>query len=82
MKRAGATLILVVSAVLFPWWLTAVLSFSGLFLFKKYIEAVLIMIFLDVLYGFPEVPYFTIVGLIVFVVIEIFKKSLLVYNSK
>lgn len=80
------TIGLVLSVFLFPWWLTAIMAISGLMLFNAYLEGIFPFIFFDLAYGlalpgWPDWSFMLTVGaLVILVVVEYFKKHIIVYN--
>ena len=85
-KRVLADLILFAAALLFPWWLPAMLGCVGLFLFTNFYEIVGVGIILDALYGMPGSGVFTLPlwytsgGLLLFVLVHLLKKRLKFYS--
>lgn len=80
--------ILVLFSVLFlPFWTSIALTILGIIYFNIYVEGILLMFLLDLLYGIKEARFFnitilsTIVIAIFFAFKEIFKKKFKFYNN-
>ena len=69
-----------------PWWLVLILMAGGLIIFPFYFEAIILLIFFDLIYAFPQSGwftfqfFFTVMGLLFLVVIEYLRDRLVVYN--
>lgn len=51
MKRVSFGVILILSAFIFPWWVSFLLSILGLFHFENLYEVIVVGIIIDSLYG-------------------------------
>jgi hypothetical protein len=65
-KRLFFNGLVIMSAILFPWWFTCGLAIVGIFIFTSYFELLFVGIFLDSLYSLPhgtvfQVYFFTII---------------------
>ncbi|MFZ2038830.1 MAG: hypothetical protein WAV11_02745 [Minisyncoccia bacterium] len=83
--RVIAGTFLFLSVFLAPWWLTVILAIIGLFLFDNYLEAVIAVIFLDVLYNtYPALSFsawkFSLLFLLLFILIKPLKSRLKFYS--
>lgn len=56
-KRIIVSVILLLSATYMPFWLTAIIALGGIVYFRYYIEAIIIMFLVDLLFG-AEVKMF------------------------
>ncbi|MFC1720851.1 hypothetical protein ACFL0K_01210 [Patescibacteria group bacterium] len=54
LKRIIADLILLLSVLFMPWWLTVILAFVLVFYFKSYYEFIIAGVLTDALYGVPQ----------------------------
>lgn len=69
--------------IFLPFWVTLSLVIGGIFMFKNYIEGIIIMLILDSLYGTGESRYFNLqyaffyLLIIILLISEFVKKRLL-----
>lgn len=74
------SILCLVAAVWFPYWLLFVLVLVGYILFDWYIEGVLAILLADILYGVPLARFYhlllpgTLIGAFVFALVEIGKR--------
>lgn len=70
-----------------PFYFLIIFAIIGLFLFKRYYEALIILLFADLLFGtkqsyFLDVVYmYSILGIVLFFIIEFLKKKLRYYKQ-
>jgi hypothetical protein len=77
-------IILFILFILFPWWVSVIFAFAGLFYFERFYEAVIVGLLIDSIYGsfiiLPNFPYFmTTCFFIITILIIRFKKNLIMY---
>ena len=79
-------IILIISAFIFQWWISILLSLVGLFYFNNLFEVLIVGIIIDSLYGQgPQIPIFesfqfifTLGLLVALILISKFKTKLLI----
>ncbi|HWA31847.1 MAG TPA: hypothetical protein VG694_00095 [Candidatus Paceibacterota bacterium] len=87
-KRVVFSVLLLVSAVLWPLWLTAILAILGIIYFPMYIEAIFALLMSDLLFGAPESKFLggTFVSslsvVVALILVEFLKKKLKFYPEK
>lgn len=80
--RIGAVIILLLSVLFMPFWLSVILAVAGMFYFKIFWEAIVLFLVSDLLFGLKDAGVIFlsgIVALLAFVLIEIMKKKLKFY---
>lgn len=82
--RIFVTIVLLVLAVMLPWWVAALGTVAALFYFPAYYEAVLLGLLFDAMYGsyvlFPMLPYvLTITMLAVVYVVTRIRSHMIMY---
>ncbi len=87
-KRIIFVIVLLLSALFLPFYLTYILAFWGIIYFSLFWEGLIIFFISDLLYG-AKIEFFaqatfisTIVYLIVFIVIDLTKKRLNIQEEK
>lgn len=87
-RRLFIDLVLLISVFVLPWWLTLLAAILSVFLFSHYIEAIVIALMIDLLYGFGDVvaigiklPAFSIIVLVYVVAIPL-KRRLIFYKPR
>lgn len=80
MKRVSFSVLLLVFAFTFPWWVSFTLAILGAFYFKNLFEIILIGFVIDILYGpvhlfFEFDLFFTMMSLVIFYVIDNLKEK-------
>jgi len=86
LNRALFGIILIISAFVFQWWISFILSLVGLFYFKNLYEVLVVGIIIDSLYGqgmqlpiFESFKFiFTLILLVALILISKFKTKLLI----
>jgi len=82
LPRIFAVIILIISVFFLPFWISAILALAGMIYFSYFIEAVVLFLISDLLYGTSEAKFFGatfvafIAAAICIVLIELFKKRL------
>ena len=78
-KRIACTVLLVVSVLYWPFWLSTIIALAGIAVFDRYVEAAVIFLCVDALYGTSEARYhgaalaattIAVLGLILSIVIK------------
>jgi len=86
--RIVAIIILLISVLFMPLWVSVVLGLGFIFYFPIFWEAVIIFFLVDLLYGVQEVKFFGItyvslvISVIVVISLELIKKKLRFYPNK
>ena len=87
-KRCIAGVLLFISVVVFPWWVSFVAALVLLFYCNRYYEAICAAFVFDLLYGVPLPMFFsfsflfTLIMAVLFFVIEFLKPYLKFYSSR
>jgi len=87
-KRIGFSLLLLVSVLFWPFWLSLILVLFGISYFSNYWEGIVIFFLSDLLLGVPKERFFnfelvgTLSALISLVLIELLKKKLKFYEKR
>lgn len=85
--RILAAIILLLSVLFLPFWVSVILALAGMAYFPFFLEAVILFLLSDLLYGASEAKFFNItfvsfiLALVCFIILELFKKKLR-FNSK
>jgi len=80
--RILAFIILLFSVLFMPFWVSVILSFAGMVYFPFFLEAVLLLLLSDLLFGVKEIRLFDMIfvsstiALVCLIILEIFKKEL------
>jgi len=82
--RILSGIVVIVSAIIFPWWVSVIFAVAGLFYFGNFYEVLIVGLILDTLYGshifFTYVPYIaTTVLLVGMIVIAKIRTRLIMY---
>lgn len=85
-KRVIFGIFLIISAFIFPWWVSAILAVIGLFYFENLYEVIFVGIIIDSLYGgiiefFGFDFIFTAMSIILFFIMSKIKQNLLIGNK-
>ena len=84
--RILASIILLLSVLFMPFWLSAVLALAGIIYFPIYIEAAVLMLLSDVLFGAREAAFSGVVyvsfltSVACLVIVELIKKKVKFYK--
>ncbi len=87
MLRIGVSLILLVSVLFMPLWVSLLLALVGMVFFSYFFEAVALLLLSDLLFGVKEARFFNIffvsmlLSLALLIVMEIFKTKSAFYTS-
>ena len=80
--RILASLVLLISVLFWPFWISIILALAGMIYFSFFWESVVLFLLSDLLFGASEAKFFnilfisTIISLIVLIVIELLKKKI------
>jgi len=80
--RILAFIILLISILFMPFWVSVILGLASMVYFSFFIEAVFLFLLSDLLYGTQQPRFFNMIfisfisALICFVILELFKKKL------
>ncbi|MDE2399794.1 MAG: hypothetical protein KGL67_02175 [Patescibacteria group bacterium] len=80
--RILAVIILFLSVLSMPFWLTFILALAGMLYFSYFVEAVALFLLSDLIYGVPEAKFFNmvfisfIIAIVMLLIIESVKKKL------
>jgi len=83
--RIFASILLLLSILFLPFWVSVILALAGMMYFSLFFEAVFFFLLSDVLFGVPEAKFFgltyvsLILGVIVLLITEILKRKLKFY---
>jgi hypothetical protein len=84
--RILASVILLLSVLFMPFWLTVILALSGMVYFSYFWEAAALLLLSDLLYGAPDTGLFGmvfisfIIAIIAILLVEFMKKKLKFYK--
>lgn len=79
--RIGFSLILLGAVLFLPFGVTFLLALVGMIFFRRYFEALALLLLCDLLYGAPEARFFNVTfisflsGIILFTAVELWKKK-------
>ncbi|MBI2627629.1 hypothetical protein HYW72_01730 [Candidatus Nomurabacteria bacterium] len=80
--RIISGILLLISVLFMPFWVSVVLALIGMAYFSFFLEAVFLFFLSDLLYGTPEPKFFNVVfvsfiaAFICFIILELLKKQL------
>ncbi len=80
--RILASIILLLSVLFMPFWISVILALAGMAYFPFFLEAIFLFFLSDLLYGVEEPKLFNMLGvsfiftLICFIILELLKKKL------
>lgn len=86
-KRIVFSLILLISILLMPIWVSVLLALFGMLYFSKYWEAVVLFFISDVIFGAKEIGLLkttltsAFISLVALILIELLKKKLKFYRK-
>ncbi len=87
-KRVLAGVVLFISVLFFPLWVSLLLAAAAMFYFPLFFEAPFLFLISDLLYAVPEERYFKMAivsvatSIILLVAIEFAKKKIRLYSKK
>lgn len=85
--RILSSIILLLSVLFMPFWLSLILAFVGMAYFPFFLEAVFLFFLSDLLYGVKEPKLFNmvfvsfVIALICFIFLELLKKKLRLHSK-
>ena len=87
--RIVVDMLLLLSIVVFPWWVTLIIAFGTLLYFRNFIEFIVVGLLIDLLYApTPERHYFfsssfyTVLTAIIFLIVTTLKRFLIYYETR
>lgn len=86
-QRILASILLLISILFLPFWVSVILALAGIIYFSFYWEGVILFLLSDLLYGTQEGLFLNIistsfvVSFLVLVITELVKKKLKFYNK-
>jgi len=80
-KRITANVVLFLSILFLPWYLSLIFAFLFLFVFHFFIEFIVFAFIIDMLFGIGGVPMFGLYAIGIFVVVLFFKTKLRFYKN-
>lgn len=86
-KRVVFDIIFFLSIFIFPWWVSILLSFLGIFLFKNFYEFIIINTIIYLLYSVPNNRliaspiFFSSTIILSFLLIEFIKSNIILYRK-
>jgi len=86
--RICFSVILLLSILFMPWWLSVILGLLGILLFSVFWESIVLFFISDLIYGVKEPRFFnfifvsTVMAVLTLVLLELLKKKLRFYNEK
>ena len=75
-KRTSTTILLLICAMVFPWWVLFIFLLGALFYWHRYWEAILIAMFADSLFS-GSIGIYTIIFLLIFIFLEVARKRMI-----
>jgi len=75
-KRIAADIILFLSILFLPWWLTTAIALLFLFFFHFFIEFVIAGFIVDMLFRAGDIPMFGLSAVAIFIIISFLKTKL------
>lgn len=84
--RISVFLILFFSVIFLPFWLYTIMIFGAMVYFSFFMEGIALFLLSDLLYGVKEAKFFGVVfislfiSILIFIILEIFKKKLKFYS--
>jgi hypothetical protein len=87
MKRILFDIVLFLSAFIFPWWISILLLFIGIFLFKNFYEFIIDSIIIYSLYFIKEDSiissplFFYTTTIILFTIISLLRNNIIIYKN-
>lgn len=88
MKRVIFDIVLFISVFTMPWWLTAVLAFVGIFMFRSFYEFIIAWVAMYALFAIPGTNFISnpvyvslIIG-IVYIGIQYLRSNMIIYNNE
>lgn len=87
MKRLIFDIILFLSVLVFPWWISAPLMFIGIFLFKNFYEFIISCVVIYVIYSHPNGSmisspvFFALFTMSLYLTTQVIRKNIIFYKK-
>jgi hypothetical protein len=85
-KRIIFDIVFFLSVFMLPWWVTTILAFAGIFIFKRFYEFVVIFVIMYSLYLIPSPRfspfYFSLILSVVYLFIQFLKHYIILYKNE
>lgn len=87
MKRVIFDVVLFISVFVFPWWISVLLLFVGIFIFNNFYEFIIASVIIYSLYAIPgdriisSPVFFSSVLIILYLIIEYIKNNIILYKK-
>lgn len=88
MKRAVFDVILFISLFVFPWWITALLAFVGMFVFSHFFEFIAVSVIYYAIYSIEgnviisSPVWFPIIICLTFFIIQVLRQHIILYKNE
>jgi hypothetical protein len=88
MKRIIFDIILFTSVFIFPWWISILLLFVGIFIFDNFYEFIIASVIIYALYSVPEHGlisspiFFSSVIIILYIIIQSIRNNIILYKKR
>ena len=87
MKRVLFDILLLISVLMLPWWLSVVLALGGIFVFKNFYEFIVAGVIMYSLYAIPGTGFLSspfwfpfLIG-VLYIAIQIIKRNIILYKQ-
>lgn len=80
-KRITADIVLFLSILFLPWYISLIFGFFFLFAFYFFVEFIIFAFIIDMLFGVGGIPMFGLYALGIFVAVLFFKTKLRFYRN-
>lgn len=87
MKRVIFDSILLISVFVFPWWISALLVFVGIFVFNNFYEFIVAGVIIYSLFSVPGVKFiyspifFSSAIIILYIIIQLIRNNIILYKK-
>ena len=87
-KRVIFDIIAILSVLILPWWLTAIIALIGIFVFSRFYEFIALGLGMYVLYAIPgsgilsSPIWFTMLLLLVYIGIQFIRRYIVLYKNE
>jgi hypothetical protein len=88
MKRLIGDVILLISVLVFPWWVSILLLLIGIFIFNNFYEFIVFNVIINSLYVIPSDRllsnplFFSLTIVVAYILIQILKSNIILYKNK
>lgn len=88
MKRIIFDLALFLSLFLLPWWITAILAFSGMFIFRQFYEFIIVSLIIYSLFSYSSDRiiasslWYTLIICSLFIIVQYVKGNMILYKNE